>query len=184
MRRKRSVKEAVLVKQQLADIIQDVFDNNGQVITHDELAKRHVRDNASLSAADDVQQYGGVAVALLRKDKNYAIVPVTGLIHSWTGSPANEEEIANTVAGLGAGGVRIGWYHPDSVDDWLWVFYIGHLTGSGTAAVFHAAKQVDNNPALISDNGQKRIAAKAAESLPVPAGDTEKKVLTATIKRK
>jgi len=181
--RRRSPKEAAAIKQQLADIIQDTFDNNGQVITHDALAVEHVNRNKSRSADDDVARYGGVAVALLRKDKGYAIVPVTGLIATWTGNPANEEEVANTVAGLGAGGVRIGWYQPTGVDDWLWVFYIGHLTRSGAAAVFHAAQQVDAKPKLVSAKGHARLAQRTVDSLPVPAGKAEKKVLTATVNR-
>lgn len=180
---RRSQQEAQRIKRLLADIVQDVFDNDGDVITHEQLAEAHVKRNLSRSADEDVRRYGGVAVALLRRDKNYAIVPITSHIANWTGNPANEEEVAATVAGLGSGGPRVGWYHPSSKDDWLWVFYVGHLSKSGTAAVFHAAKQVDDNPQLISARGRKEIAKRSAEALPVPAGRTERAVLTATVER-
>jgi hypothetical protein len=180
MRRKRTIKEAEAVKVALAEIIKDVFDSDGQVITHDELADAHVKRNLSRSADEDVALYGGVAAAMLRRDEGYAIVPVTAQIANWTGAPASEEEVANTVAGLGAGGPRIGWYHPASKDDWLWVFYIGHLIKSGVSSVFHGTEQMRRNPTLTSAKAQGQIAKKAAESLPAPASAVEKKVLAAT----
>lgn len=180
-RRRRTTKEINLVKLQLADIVQDTFDKNGQLITHGELAKRHVLRNLSTSADEDVALYGGLAVVYLRTDLNYAIVPVTANIATWTGDPANDEEIANTVAGLGAGGARIGWYHPASKDDWLWVFYIGHLASSGMAAVYHAGQQVEANAKLISAKGRTQIATLAVKALPAPPVKTEVKVLQARL---
>jgi hypothetical protein len=106
-RKRRNRKEAELVKMQLADIIQDVFDKNGQVITHEVLAKRHVMRNGSTTAAEDVQLYGGMADAHLRQHEQNAIVPITKSIDEYTGDPDDEKAITNAVAGLGAGGSRI-----------------------------------------------------------------------------
>ena len=168
---------------QLVSIIRDTFDNNGQLITHDTLAREHVSRHASLTAYEDVQLYGGPAVVYLRNEENYAIVPVTAGIVDYAGDPSDEIEVANTVAGLGAGGARIGWYHPSDKDDWLWVYYVGHLGNSGVRAVFHAARQIDNNPMLISAKGRERIAGRAVLGVPVPPGKTETKVLEARLER-
>lgn len=180
-RKRRTSKDINLVKLQLADIIQDTFDKNGQLITHDELARRHVLRNQTTTAAEDVARYGGLAVVYLRNELGYAIVPVTSLISHWAGDPATDVEISNTVAGLGAGGARIGWYHPSGKDDWLWVYYIGHLAGAGMSAVYHAGSQVDANRTLISAKGRTVIAEHATRGLPVPPGKAEVKVLEARL---
>ena len=181
-RRKRTHKEAELIKLQLADIIQDTFDNNGPLITHKRLAERHVARNGSLSASDDVRMYGPAAVAYLRcEPHNYAIVPVTARFEDYTGDPKDETVIADAVAGLGAGGSRIGWYQPADKDDWLWVYYVGHLGRAGVHAVFHAAQQIENNPRLVSPKGRQLIAGRAISGLPVPPGKTETKVLEARL---
>lgn len=180
-RKRRTAKAAAETKAALVAIIKDIFDNNGQVITHEELADEHVRRNASRTALEDVHLYGGPAVVFLRNHENYAIVPVTASIAAWEGDPDDEVAVANTVAGLGAGGARVGWYHPASKDDWLWIYYAGHLLGSGQAAVYHAAKQVDDNPQLISAKGRTRIAGRAIARLPIPPGKTEVKVLSARL---
>lgn len=180
-RRRRSPNDRKRIKLQLADIIRDTFDNDGQVITHEELAREHVSRNASLTAFEDVQQYGGPAVVYLRNEEHYAIVPVTERIAQWTGDTDDEQAIANTVAGLGAGGSRVGWYHPSDKDDWLWVYYIGHLGRAGISAVFHAARQSEDNPRLLSIRGQRAVAARATVGLPIPPGQTETKVLQARL---
>lgn len=180
-RRKRTHKEAQLIKLQLADIIQDVFDKNGQLVTHEVLAKRHVMRNSSTSAEEDVRIYGGPAVVYLRNELNYAIVPVTASFYDYDGDPSDETVVANAVAGLGAGGARIGWYHPSDKDDWLWVYYVGHLGRAGVLAVFHAGDQIDKNPQLISAKGRARIAGRAIEGVPLPPGKTETKVLEARL---
>ena len=181
-RKRRSRKDAELVKMQLADIIQDVFDKNGQIVTHEVLAKRHVLRNGSTTAAEDVQVYGGMAVAHLRQhDPFYAIVPITKAIEDYNGDPDNEPAIVNAVAGLGAGGSRIGWYQPVDKDDWLWVYYIGHLARSGLGGVFHATDQVDKNRQLNSGTTRKEIAKRAIDGMEKPPSLTETKVLTARI---
>lgn len=180
-RRRRTMKEAHVVKMQLAEIIKDTFDNNGQLITHDHLAREHVARNKSTRADEDVQVYGGPAVVYLRNEASYAIVPVTAGIAEFDGDPRDEVIVANAVAGLGAGGPRIGWYHPASKDDWLWVYYVGHLGRSGVHAVFHAAQQIDNNPHLITAKGRQLIAGQAVAGLPIPPGKTETKVLSARL---
>jgi len=180
-RKRRSPKAAEQIKMQLVEIIKDTFDNNGQVITHGQLADEHVRRNASRNAEGDVHLYGGPAVVYLRRNEHYAIVPVTASVATWDGDPEDEVAVANTVAGLGAGGSRIGWYLPASKDDWLWIYYNGHLSGSGQAAVFWAGKVVDDNPQLISAKGRTRIAGRAIARLPIPPGKTEVKVLSARL---
>jgi hypothetical protein len=180
-RRRRTTKERQAIKLQLATIIRDIFDNNGQLVTHDQLAREHVSRNASLTAYEDVQQYGGPAVVHLRNDEYYAIVPVTDRINEWTGDSDDESVICNTVAGLGAGGSRIGWYHPMDKDDWLWVYYIGHLGSSAMSAVFHAAQQDTNNPRLLSAKGQRVVAARSIAGVPIPPGKVEAKVLQARL---
>ncbi len=182
-RKRRTAKEAQQIKFQLADIIRDTFDNDGQVITHDELAREHVRRNGSVSAAEDVMLYGGPAVVHLRNDLNYAIVPITAKYEDFTEDFTEEQVVSNAVAGLGAGGPRIGWYHPSSKDDWLWIYYIGHLGNAGVMAVWHVAQRVDANPALISAKGRTRIAARAVDTLG-SAGKTEVKVLQARLEAK
>ena len=180
-RRRRTSKDAARIKMELVEIIKDVFDTDGQLVTHEQLAREHVARHASLTAFEDVQLYGGPAVVYLRNHDNYAIVPVTASIAEWEGNPADEVAVANTVAGLGAGGARIGWYHPADKDDWLWVYYVGHLGSSGVRAVFHAAQQIDRNPQLISAKGRERIAGRAIAGLPIPPGKTETKVLSARL---
>lgn len=181
-RPRRTVKEIERIKLLLADIIEDEFLNNGQVITHDRLAKRHVSRNASTTAAEDVAQYGGAAVAYLRREKQFAIVPITGKMDDWVADPDVEQNITSAVAGLGAGGPRIGWYQPVDRDDWLWVYYIGHLARAGIAAVFHAGQQVEDNKQLNSGQTRGLIAARATDGLPLPPGKTEVKVLAERIK--
>lgn len=180
-RKRRSKQEAELVKMQLADIMQDVFDNNGQLVTHDQLAKRHVLRNGSLTASEDVHQYSGAAVAYLRREKQYAIVPVTQSLDDYTGDPSDEKTVTNAIAGLGAGGPRIGWYQPIDKDDWLWVYYIGHLAKAGLFAVYHAGQQVENNKQLNSSATRARIAARSIATLPKPPELTETKVLAARL---
>jgi hypothetical protein len=180
-RRRRTAKEAHQVKMELAEIIKDIFDHNGQIITHEQLAREHVSRHASLTAFEDVQVYGGPAVVHLRNEENYAIVPVTASAEAFDGNPADEVEVANAVAGLGAGGARIGWYHPANKDDWLWIYYVGHLGRAGVHAVFHAAQQIDKNPQLISTKGRGLIAGQAVAGLPIPPGKTETKVLAARL---
>lgn len=179
-RRRRSIKEAAAVKLQLAEIIKRQFDHNGQIITHDELAREHVARNGSVTAAEDVQVYGGPAVVYLRNEFSYAIVPITARIDDFDGEPRDEAVIADAVAGLGAGGPRVGWYHPTGQDDWLWVYYIGHLGRAGVAAVFHAAQQVDANPALITARGRARIAGRTALGDGAP-GKTEARIINARL---
>lgn len=180
-RRRRSPREAEAVKLKLGEIIKDWFDATGQVITHEQLAREHVTRNASLTAAEDVQLYGGNAVIHLRTEHNYAIVPVTASVLDFDGNPDDETIVANAVAGCGAGGSRIGWYQPADKDDWLWVYYIGHLGKAGVSAVFHATRQIDNNPQLTSARGRTLIAGRATAGLPVPPGKAETKVLTARL---
>lgn len=169
------------IREQLQDILRDLFTTNGPLVTAEELAVEHVKRNASVTAKQDVHQYGGLAVHHLRHDEGFAIVPVTGLIAHWTGTPATEKDITDTVAGAGAGGNRVGWYHATSPDDWLWVFYVGHQYKSGMMLVFHTAVQVDANggtTARLNDHVSSR-------SLPpAPATPSERKVLSADIKRK
>ena len=180
-RKRRTPKEAAATKAQLVEIIKDIFDNNGQVITHEQLADEHVRRNSSRTALEDVHLYGGPAVVYLRNSENYAVVPVTSKIASWNGDADDEVVIADTVAGLGAGGARVGWYHPGSKDDWLWIYYAGHLLNSGAKAVYHASKQVDDNPQYISARGKTLLAGRAIRGIPIPPGKTETKVLTARL---
>lgn len=157
-RKRRSPREAHAITMQLADIIRDTFDTDGQIISHEQLAMEHVTRNKSRRADEDVQVYGGPAVVYLRREENYAIVPVTASIFEYNADdPEDEVAVANAVAGLGAGGPRIGWYHPASKDEWVWVYYIGHLGRAGVHAVYHAARQVDNNAHLISDSGRALI---------------------------
>jgi hypothetical protein len=180
-RKRRTAKQAQEIKAQLAEIIRDTFDNNGQVITHEWLAQEHVRRNASVSAIEEVMLYGGPAIVHLRRDLNYAIVPITAKFDDLITGQEDEQMIVNAVAGLGAGGSRIGWYHPADKDDWLWVYYIGHLGYAGIKAVFHAAQIVDSNPALISAKGRLQIANRSVDALG-SAGKTEVKVLEARLK--
>ena len=184
-RRQRSPKEAATVRLQLSEIIKDLFDNNGPLVTNETLAIEHVSRNRSLTASEDVTIYGGPAVIHLREEKNYAIVPVTAALADYIDAEEpGDVLIANAVAGLGAGGSRIGWYHPTSKDDLLWIAYVGHLGRAGAAAVFHAGQQGDKNPQLISGKGFKAIASRALDGLPVPPGQTERKVLTARLTSK
>jgi hypothetical protein len=176
-RKRRTPKQAEAVKLQLAQIIRDLFDTNGQIVTHDELAAEHVSRNRSITAAEDVATYGGPAVVHLRNEMSYAIVPVTSKVYDFSPDTEVELVIANAVAGLGAGGPRIGWYHPTDRDDWLWVYYVGHLGRAGVAAVFHASRQADANPSLISAKGRGRIAGLSGDSLIAP-GKTETRILT------
>ncbi len=181
-RKRRTRAEINQIKLLLADIIQDTFDKNGQVVTHAELARRHVLRNQSIAAEEEVALYGGLAVVYLRKELNYAIVPITGAIHEWTGDTDDEVDVLNTVAGLGAGGARAGWYHPTDRDDLLWVYYIGHLGRAGVWAVFHAAQQSASNPQLLSGKGQSQVAARALKGLPKPPEKTETKILEARLR--
>lgn len=180
-RKRRTRKEAELVKMQLADIIQDVFDKNGQLVTHEVLARRHVLRNGSVTASEDVHQYGGAAVAYLRREHQYAIVPVTKGFDDYGGDPSDERVVTNAIAGLGAGGPRIGWYQPIDKDDWLWVYYIGHLAKAGLFAVYHAGQQVEDNKQLNSGATRARIAARSIAALPKPPTLAETKILTARI---
>ena len=184
MSRKRiSPKAAEGIKRQLADIIQNTFDKNGQFISAEDLAREHVRVNASTRAEADVAQYGGPAVIFLRKEQDYAIVPVTVQIGAFMAATTPDDKlVADTVAGLGAGGPRVGWYQPTGVDDPLWLAYVGHLALSGTAGVYWSGKQVDGNPALTSGAGVGKIAA-VATTLPKPPGKAEKALLKADIGR-
>lgn len=181
IRKRRTAKEIEQLKLLLADIIQDTFDKNGQFISHEELARRHMLRNSSTRAAEEVAQYGALAVIYLRTSLDYAIVPVTAEIHNWTGDTDDEVKIANTVAGLRAGGSRVGWYHPASKDDWLWVYYVGHLASAGMHAIYHAAEQIDRNPKLISAEGRRRLAGRALRNLPVPPDKAETKMLEARL---
>ena len=183
-RPKRSPKDIERIKFLLADIIEDEFVTNGQVITHERLAKRHVARNSSTTAAEDVALYGGAAVAWLRRDesKQLAIVPITGKFPDWVADPDNEDKITSAIDGLGAGGPRIGWYQPVDRDDWLWIYYIGHLAKAGVSAVFHAGEQVDHNKQLNTNQTRAKIAARATDGVPEPPGGTETKVLAKRIK--
>ena len=179
-----SPKEAETIKKQLAAIITDHFDNNGQLITEIELAREHVRKNASLSAAFDVQQYGGVAITYLRSEFNYAIIPVTASVYAFASAMASPATvpaklIADTVAGLGAGGTRLGWYQPTGIDDPLWIAYNGHLGKSGARAIYHAGIVMDGNKGLLSGAGLAKVAQKVTETLPIPPGNSEKVMLEA-----
>ena len=176
-RPRRTAKEIELVKMQLADIIEDEFTKNGQVVTHERLARRHVLRNGSVTAAEDVALYGGSAVAYLRREKRFAIVPITAKFPDWEADPEVEQNMVNAVAGLGAGGTRIGWYQPIDRDDWLWVYYIGHLAKAGVAAVFHAGQQIDKNTHLNTGKTRAAVADLATRGLPVPPGTAEVKVL-------
>ena len=180
--KRRSAHAAQHIREQLQDILRDLFRDDGPLVTHQALAEEHVKRNSSLSASDDVHRYGGLAVAHLRNDEDHAIVPVTASISDWDGSPASESDITDTIAGAGAGGPRIGWYQPTSQDDWLWAFYIGHLARSGMHLVFHAAKQTEANPALTGPTLMKTISGRSVP--PPPIGKDEKTLLTADIKRK
>ena len=178
IRPRRTQKEAELIKLQLADIIEDVFEKNGQIVTHEVLAKRHVLRNGSVTAAEDVRLYGGAAVAYLRRDKHYAIVPITEAIEAYSGDPDDEQSIIDAVAGLGAGGSRIGWYQPTDRDDWLWVYYVGHLARGGLYAVFHAGRQIEDNKHLNSGQTRRLIAQRATEGMDKPPLLAESAVLT------
>ena len=180
-RKRRTIAEARAVQMQLVDILRDLFDNNGPLVLHDPLADEHVSRNRSRSAADDVALYGGPAVVYLRNEENYAIVPVTAGFDDFDGDPQDEVVIANAVAGLGAGGPRVGWYHPSGKDDWLWVYYVGHLGRSGIHAIFHATRQMDQSPHLLSAKGRRLLAERTIAGLPVPPGKAETAVLTARI---
>jgi hypothetical protein len=122
-----------------------------------------------------------MAVAHLRQHEQYAIVPITKSIDEYTGDPDDEKAITNAVAGLGAGGSRIGWYQPIDKDDWLWVYYIGHLARAGLGAVFHASQQVEDNKQLNSGTTRKEIAKRAVAGMERPPLLAEAKVLTARI---
>jgi hypothetical protein len=161
-RRSRPWKDILKAKMQLVDIIKDRFDNDGQTITHDELARLHVAFNQSTRADEDVTLYGGPAVVYLRTEHAYAIVPITAKYAAF--EAASEEDpnywrmAADAVAGLGAGGPRNGWYQPTHQDDPLWLSYIGHLSKGGFQAVYHGLIQPADNPALSSPQGLARIA--------------------------
>ena len=180
-RPRRTRKEIERIKFLLADIVEDEFTTNGQVITHDRLAKRHVARNSSTTAAEDVAMYAGAAIAYLRREKHFAIVPITAKYDDWLADPDNEQSIVSAVAGLGAGGPRVGWYQPIDRDDWLWIYYIGHLARAGIAAVFHAGQQVEDNRQLNSSKTRSAIAARATDGLPIPPGSAEVRVLTERI---
>lgn len=177
-RKRRTRQQALETKAQLAAIIKDIFDNNGQVVTHDALAAEHVARHKSTTASEDVHLYGGPAVVHLRNAEHYAIVPITSRFSDYTGDPDDAKEICDAVAGLGAGGARVGWYHPADRDDWLWVYYIGFLANAGMHAVFHAAKQTDSNPRLLSAKGRRMVAGRSIAGIPIPPGGTEVKILT------
>ena len=183
-RRIRTNAEAKLAREQLESILRDMFQNNGPLVTHDALAKEHVRVNASVTAAEDVAQFGGSAINTLRREDGFAIVPVTSHIHAWTGTPSSEEEIADTIAGNGAGGARVGWYQPTTPDDWLYVYYIGHRVLSGMAAVFHASDNVNSNPTLQGPTMLPTLKKLSVDKLPAPASAVERPLLTADAKRK
>jgi len=180
--KRRSPQEAAATRKQLQDIIRDLFKTNGQLVTHDMLAKEHVRVNSSVTASEDVRLYGGLAVVHLRQDEGFAIVPVTAIIHHYPGADtASEAQKVDTVAGLGAGGPRIGWYQPTDADDPLWAYYLGHQAKSGMHLIFHAATQADKNPALTGPTLIDTVGKRALP--PAPAGESEKQVLAADIGR-
>ena len=180
IRPRRTTKDIELLKLQLADIIEDEFTRH-QVISHERLAQRHMLRNSSTTALEDVAAYGDAAVVYLR-DNRLAIVPITGQLPAWQADSDNEEKIKNAVAGVGAGGPRVGWYKPVDRDDWLWVYYISHLARSGVAAVFHAGKQVEDNKHLNSSTTRAKIAARATGGLPLPPGLAETRVLAERVK--
>jgi hypothetical protein len=134
-----------------------------------------------VEALAEVNAYGGLAVQSLR-DKGYVIIPVTASIHHWTGSPANDKEIADTVAGLGAGGSRVGWWHPATKDDWLFVWYGGHLLRSGTHAIWHVGQTLTVNSHLVGSGGMTKMTELAMP--PAPPDAHEKQVLLADAKRR
>lgn len=184
MTRKRlSPKEARTVTTQLAEIIKHQFDHNGQVITADALSIMHVKANASRRADEEVAQYGGPAVAMLRDQHSYAIVPITASAEAFLANPTTDPVAhANAVAGCGAGGARIGWYQPSGADDPLWVAYNGHLITSGAKAIWHVAKGMSHNPGL---NGAKMIGSvrDSMHQLETPPTAEERLLLEAQLNR-
>lgn len=181
--RRLSPKAAEQIKMSLAGIIKDTFDSNGQVITHEDLAIRHVAANQSIRAESEVQQYGGPAVVHLRNVEGYAIVPITGVADAVIGhSSPSDVSVANAVAGCGAGGARVGWYHPTSEDDPLWITYIGHQTKSAAKFIFHTGVIMNDNPTLNGPQMMGKVGDVMA-ALPKPPSEEERILLEAQAKR-
>jgi hypothetical protein len=155
--------QAIRIRKELAAIIKDHFDNDGAVITHDDLATAQVDRNKSRRADQDVKDYGPEAVTTLR-DQGYAIVPITARFPA--GDPTKSRDVNNAVAGAGSGGNRMGWYQPSDEDDPYWIAYVGHQGKSGVAMVFHASKQDANRPTLLSATGRKAVAEVSVDALP------------------
>lgn len=157
-------KTKVLLGQLMIDMLADT-----QLITHEALAMAHVLRNKSRSADDDVAHYGGPAVVDLRREKGYALAPVTASFHRLT-LDSLDSAYADAVAGAGAGGPRIGWYLPSDEDDPIWKTYLGMRLDAAAAAIFWVAAHARDSESkgLLSPGGSQEIAARAAMSVQPP----------------